>query len=148
MKKFAMLLMAMVILISLTACTDKSDGGTIGSNQAGKSPNANQQVDAAYNLDDLIDAVKKAGCISGEPERLDVKDMGAEKGIAYGNVVFLQYDPYSSNAYFDTYEANQVTIKGKTVKIGAINGPYFIVFLDNNVDQNAVKAFRSLGFSS
>ncbi|WP_040196242.1 hypothetical protein [Candidatus Soleaferrea massiliensis] len=147
MKKYVMFLMTMVLLVSLTACADPSSG-TSGNSQAGRSPNANQQTDAAYNLDDLIAAVEKAGGISGKPETLDVKDIGAERGIAYGNVVFLQYDPSSSNAYFDAYEANQVTVKGKTVQIGAINGPYFMVFLDGNVDQNAVNAFYSIGFGS
>ncbi|MFQ8599452.1 MAG: hypothetical protein ACLSAP_01895 [Oscillospiraceae bacterium] len=56
--------------------------------------------------------------------------------------------PYASRAYFDAYDANQVTLKGKTLQIGAINGPYFMVFLDGNVDQNAVKAFLAIGFGS
>lgn len=170
MKKIILLLSAIVLLAFSTACinsgtsssqgTNSKNGGSsssqrtvspnsgFSSRQGNKQPGADQQVDSAYNLQDLIDAVKNAGCISGEPESLDVKDIGAEQGISYGNVVFLQYDLYSSNAYFDAYEAGQVTINGKTVKIGAINGPYFMIFMDEKVDQNAVKAFRSLGFGT
>lgn len=147
MKRFFVIIMALVMLLSLAACTgnENRSGWT---SQGNRQPDANQREDAAYTLDDLIAAVKKAGCISGEPKELDVKDTGAEKGIAYGNVVFLQYDPTSSNAYFDAYDAGQVTINGKTVPIAAINGPYFMVFLDGNTDQNAVKAFYSMGFGA
>ena len=151
MKKYALVLLSAVMLFSLTACSDQTGGGSPNGGNGGatgqnRQPNATQQGDAAYTLDDLIAAVKQAGGINGEPEALDVQDIGAEKGVSYGNVVFLQYDPYASRAYFDAYEANQVVLKGKTVPIGAINGPYFMVFLDGNVDQNAVKAFRSIGF--
>ena len=147
MKKLFFILLAMAMMASAAACTGDTNGGASQS-QGTRQPNANQQVDAAYTLDDLIAAVKKAGCISGEPESLDVKEIGAEKGIAYGNVVFLQYDLYASNAYFDAYDAGRVTVNGKTAPISAINGPYFMVFLDGKTDQNAVKAFRSIGFGT
>lgn len=146
MRKIALAMLSAAMLFSFAACTDSTGGASPG--KGNRQPNANQQVDTVYHLDDLIEAVKKAGGISGNPETLDVKDIGAEKGIAYGNVVFLQYDLYASRAYFDAYDANQVTLKGKTAQIGAINGPYFMVFLDGNVDQNAVKAFLSIGFGS
>lgn len=157
MKKFALLLLTASMLITITSCTNNEISSNQGNNipsggisqgQGNRAPGTGQQADSAYNLDDLIERVKQAGCISGEPKSLHVKDIGAEKGIAYGNVVFLQYDLDSSKAYFDAYEANQVTINGKTVEIGAINGPYFMVFLDGKIDQNAVKAFYSLGFGS
>lgn len=156
MKKFALILITIVMLASIAACGNQteddntedypSESNQSEINPSQSSPDVNQQADAAYNLDNLIEAVKNAGCISGEPETLDVKDMGAEKGIAYGNIVFLEYNVDTSNAYFDAYDANQVTINGKDVEIGAINGPYFMVFLDGKTDQKAVDAFRSIGF--
>ena len=150
MKKCAFVILTVIMMLSLAACSDKT-AESVSAAQKTKntqSPSGNQKSDTAYNLDNLIEAVKKAGCISGDPASIDVKDIGAEKGIAYGNVVFLQYDPYTSNAYFDAYDANQVILNGKAVEIAAINGPYFMLFLDGNVDQSAVKAFYSLGFGS
>lgn len=138
-----------MVLSFAACCTDKSGRKTdnvSGANQNGQG-NVGKLTDAVYDLDSLITAVEKAGAISGEPETFDVSDSGAVKGVAYGNMVFLAFDPSSSNAYFTAYDANQVTVKGKAVPIGAINGPYFMVFLDGKTDQNAVKAFRSMGYS-
>ena len=116
------------------------------SNQGNRQPGANQLADSSYSIDDLIERVKQAGCISGNPQTLDAKALGAVKAVAYGNVVFLDYEYTNSQDYLDAYEANKVMVNGREAKIGALNGPYVMAFFDGNVDQNAVKAFHSLGF--
>lgn len=152
MKKIVLVGLTVILLFSLTACgsnlnsssQNSTSQSTTGQSAAG---GAGQHSDSGYNLDTLISAVKKAGVISGEPQNLDVKDNGAQKAVAYGNIVFLEFDPSSSNAYFSAYDAGTVKINGKNIKIGAINGPYMMVFLDGNIDQRAVQAFRSVGYS-
>lgn len=170
MRKLAFGMLAMLILLSVTACTMKSNtGGSSGqgnnmpnigssssqgnnpqdsgsSGQGNRQPGENQQVDSAYTIDDLIERVKRAGCISGNPETLDAKAIGAIKAVAYGNVVFVDYEYTNLQEFTDAYAANKVTINGKEAKIGAINGPFVMAFFDGNVDQKAVKAFHSLGF--
>lgn len=183
MKKLLILLLTIVLLVSITACTNSGTSSTLGNNslngsssqsqgnnspnggsspsqgnnspndsnspnQGNRQPGADQQVDTYYSIDDLIELVKQAGCISGNPESLDVKAIGAVKGVAYGNVVFLDYELTDSQAFLDAYSANKVTVNGKDAKIGAINGPYVMAFFDHNVDQKAVKAFHSLGFGN
>lgn len=154
MKYISYVFLSVILMVSLTACSQgegKGSGGAAPTNkpnsgQNGGNPGSGQSADRGYSLDTLIDLVKQAGAISGEPETLDVKDVGAERGVAYGNVVFLAYDPAVSNAYFEAYNAEQVTLEGVKMKIAAINGPYFLLFRDGNADQKAVDAFRSIGF--
>ncbi|MBC3515097.1 hypothetical protein H8K20_01655 [Neobittarella massiliensis] len=169
MKKLAMLLVALAVLFTTTACTSRNGGGdsqglgnsgsaqnsssnstknsvSPGQGNGSRQPGENQQVDAYYSMDDLITRVKQAGCIDGTPEPLDVKAIGAVKGVAYGNVVFLDYEFTDKKEFTDAYAANKVLVKGKDAKIGAINGPYVMAFLNHNIDEQAVKAFHSLGF--
>ena len=170
MKKLAMLLVVLAVLFTTTACTSRNGGGDSqglgnsgsaqnsssnstknggvlsGQGNGSRQPGENQQVDAYYSMDDLITRVKQAGCIDGTPEPLDVKAIGAVKGVAYGNVVFLDYEFTDKKEFTDAYAANKVLVKGKDAKIGAINGPYVMAFLNHNIDEQAVKAFHSLGF--
>ena len=144
MKKITFIVLAVFSLIFVSGCESQNQSQPPQNTQ-----NANgSHADSSYNLDSLIEAVKKAGAISGNPQNLDTKDNDATKVIAYGNVVFLEFDPSSSQGYFTAYDAGELKIQGKTVKIGAINGPYMMAFLDNKVDQKAVKAFRSIGYAN
>lgn len=153
MKKVTLIILIGIVLLSMMACGNhgKANSGQVNNGQTNTNDNIQNgngmQADSSYDLDTLIAAVKKAGLISGEPEKLDVTENGAQRAEAYGNIAFLAFDPSASNAYFSAYDAGEVTIKGKTVKIGAINGPYMMVFLDGTADQKAIDAFLSVGYS-
>ena len=154
MKKIMLVFLSLLLLMTVTACSSRQNSGDAGNNgnaaNIGKFGNNDNHSslsngfkikDSSFDLNTLISNLKNAGCIDGEPETMSVGESGAEKVVAFGNLVILEYDPDKSNAIIDVEAAGEVKLDGKTHKNAGQVGPYVLIFLDGNVDEKAVDAF-------
>ena len=155
MKKIS-LVITMVLCVLLTGCSsDEKDSKRSSNNSSTNSPannnsssnnnNQSQSGAAGFDMDTLANELELANKISGNPENLDLSGIGVKEARLYGNILLVFFDIDNNSGWYDVYNAGKASINGQEILMGGAVGPYMIFFMDNNIDQDAVRIFQRAG---
>lgn len=148
MKKIS-LVVTIVLCVLLVGCSSdgKNSKSSSNNNTSNNNSNNNQSQTGAsgFNMDTLTNELASANKISGNPESLDLSEIGAKEARLYGNILIVFFDIDNNSGWFDVYNAGKAIINGQEIIMGGAVGPYMIFFMDNNIDQDAVRIFQRAG---
>ena len=148
MKKIS-LVVTIVLCVLLVGCSSdgKNSKSSISNNTSNNNSNNNQSQTGAsgFNMDTLTNELASANKISGNPESLDLSEIGVKEARLYGNILIVFFDIDNNSGWFDVYNAGKAIINGQEIIMGGAVGPYMIFFMDNNIDQDAVRIFQRAG---
>lgn len=155
-KKFLALIIASMMVTSLSACGNDSEKSANVENQEQSNEEAQQEEQAdeeepaaepaETTLADLETYLLDKGVLSGEKTETLASMIGAVSGFKYAdsNAEFYEYDE-NSDAYKTLSSGGSVEIEGMSgyaISATAINGKYILI-ASGDVSQELIDAFNS-----